>query len=376
MMHLPQIAVLLETSIEYGRGLLRGIARYSNLHGPWSLMILPGGMEQQLPAKGFPRFSGVIARISTPALARALKKTKVPVVVLGGSTDATARTIAQCGFSELQTDDATIAQLAAAHLLERGFRQFAFCGFPDCPWSRAREQAFIKIIRQYGFSCATLDTASIASERTWEHRPAPLAAWLASLPRPVGIMACNDVCGREVLQASALAGLHVPEEIAVVSVDNDELLCETATTPLSSVAFDLAHAGYEAAALLARLMRSTKQRQRKIISAHPLQVVVRRSTDVLAQSDPVMALALRFIRDHAGQNIGVPDVAQATTTPRRTLERRFMEHVGHSIHAEIIRCRLERAKRLMAETKLPRYRVAEEAGFGELRTMNRAFQSR
>lgn len=106
----------------------------------------------------------------------------------------------------------------------------------------------------------------------------------------------------------------------------------------------------------------------------PLQVVVRRSTDVLAQNDPVLALALRFIRDHAGQNIGVPDVVAATATARRTLERRFIEHVGYSVHTEIIRCRVARAKRLLLETNLPIYRVAEEAGFGELRTMHRAFR--
>jgi LacI family transcriptional regulator len=295
-------------------------------------------------------------------------------VVLGGSTDAVAATITRCGFSELQTADAAIARLAAAHLLERGFRHFAFAGFSGCPWSRARAQTFAQTLREHGFRCVRRNATTTAAGRVWEQRPAQLAAWLTSLPRPVGIMACNDVCGCAVLQACRLAGLRVPEEVAVVGVDNDELLCETAATPLSSVTFDLVKTGYEAAALLARLMRSPARHRRQVIPVRPLHVVVRRSTDVLAQNDPTVALALRFIRDHAGQNIGVPDVVATTATARRTLERRFSEHLGNSVHAEIVRCRLERAKRLLLETSLPRHRVAAEAGFGEPRAMNRAFR--
>jgi LacI family transcriptional regulator len=365
----------LETSLEYGRGLLRGIVRYARLHGPWSLALLPGHIDRRFPIEELSGFAGVIARISTPDMAKALKRTGLPVLALGSSTDAIAAVQARLGFNELKPDDRSIARLAAEHLIERGFRHFAYAGFPHCPWSQCRGRMFARMLLEKGFACDMLDAVAAGAGRLFEYRQAPLRKWVQSLPRPVGVFACNDIGGHALLEACQRADIRVPEEVAVIGVDNDEPLCETSDPPLSSVAIDLAVAGYEAAALLDRLMRNARCRHRRqIVWARPAHVVVRRSTDVLAQMDLRTALALRFIRDHAARNIGVPDVAGAVMLARRTLERRFTMYVGHSVHTEIIRARLERARRLLVETRLPLYRIAEEAGFGELRSMNRAFR--
>ena len=190
-----------------------------------------------------------------------------------------------------------------------------------------------------------------------------MAAWLADLPKPVGIMACNDDRGREVLEACRAAEVRIPEEAAVIGVDNDELLCELSDPPLSSVTLGAERAGFEAAALLDQLMAGRRKRAGQIV-ARALGVVARRSTEVVLHDDQEIAAALRFIHDNAGQPIRVYDVVASLGDARRTLEIRFQQVLGRSIHEEIRRARLERAKRLLLETDLPLPKVAKASGFG------------
>jgi LacI family transcriptional regulator len=269
--------------------------------------------------------------------------------------------------------------MAAAHLLERGLRNFAFCGFVDCPWSILREEVFAQALAAQGYACERrrirLSNWMQRSNwiESWEHEQPLLSSWLKSLPRPVGVMACNDACGRSVLEACAAAGLHVPDDVAVIGVDNDELLCELSTPPLSSVSLNLENAGYEAAVLLDGLMAG-RVRDRRVVLVEPVFVQTRRSTDVIAQDDPVVVKAIRFIRDHAAKPVSVSDVVDGAGTSRRTLERRFLRAIGCSILVEITRCRIERAKRLLLETKLSCCRVGQVAGFSSIKTFNRAFR--
>jgi LacI family transcriptional regulator len=188
-------------------------------------------------------------------------------------------------------------------------------------------------------------------------------------------MACNDVCGRQVLQACVTAELRVPDDVSVIGVDNDELICELSDPPLSSVALDVERAGYESAQLLDGLMSGRIERG-YVVHVEPTHVVTRRSSDVIAQDDRLMASALRFIRDHFAQGIAVSDVAEEVGTSRRTLERHFSTAIGRSILSEIARCRIERAKELLLETEVSCYRVASEVGFNSLKTFNRTFYRR
>jgi len=185
-------------------------------------------------------------------------------------------------------------------------------------------------------------------------------------------MACNDACGREVLQACAEAGLRVPDEVAVIGVDNDEMMCELSNPPLSSVALDLERAGYEAARLLDALM-SGQTDEEPAVWVRPTQVATRRSSDVIAQEDSLVARALQTIRENARRTISVSDVVDELRISRRTLERRFFRAIGRTVLSEIMRCRLQHAKQLLLETNLPCHQVAGEAGFGSLKTFNRAF---
>jgi LacI family transcriptional regulator len=283
------------------------------------------------------------------------------------------------GFCEVRTDSPSIARMAADHLIEHGFRNFLFCGFENCPWSLARENTFCRYVANKGFRCQSYRTKlrNWMDHADWVHawgqEQPRLSAWLKSLPQPIGVMVCNDICGRLVLQACAEAALCVPRDIGVVGVDNDELLCELSDPPLSSVVLDLDRAGYEAAQLLDGLMAG-QIKGSHVVMVNPLRVVTRRSSDAILQDDMAVADALRFIMDHAGQAIGVPDVVAEVGVSRRCLERRFSRATGGSMLGEITRCRLQRAQRLLRETNLPVYRVATESGFGSIKAFRRAFR--
>ena len=379
MLRIPKVALLLETSTEFGRGLLRGIIKYARLHGPWSVYMAPGHYEQELPKAKAWGGTGIIARVSSPDSIRAIQATGLPTIATEPCFEESATVNLWRGLCEVRTDSAAIARMAADHLLEQGFQSFAFCGFQNCPWSRIREDTFCRHVAAKGFPCQTyrtklgnwMDHADWI--HAWEQEQSRLSAWLKSLPRPIGVMACNDICGRHVLQACAEARVRVPRDVAVVGVDNDELLCELADPPFSSVALDLDSAGYEAAQLLDGLT-SGRTKGRHVVTVSPLWVVTRRSSNVNWQRDPMVGDALRFIMDHTRQAIGVPDVVTGVGISRRTLERRFSRTVGSSVLGEITRCRLDRAKRLLRETDLPVYRVASESGFGSIKAFNRAFR--
>ena len=369
-----KVALLLETSRVYGRDLLRGIVRYARLHGPWALEVSPGHFEQQLPKMRREGVRGIIARISSPELARAIRAAGVPAIALEASFEEFTTVNPELGLCEIRSQSETIARMAADHLLERGFRQFAYCGIPRCLWSEVRERSFAQYVAEAGFPCHVYPHPRSERREPWEEQRPLLAGWLSRLPKPIGLMACNDDHGRKLLIACRDAAVQVPDEVAVVGADNDELVCELGDPPLSSVALNLEAAGYTAAELLGGMMAG-RMTGRHEVPVVPLWVVARRSTDVVAQEDRVLAELLRFIRDRAARPIGVPDVVEQTDLSRRSLERRFQRGIGRSIHAEITRCRLERAKRLLLETDQGVEAVAHAAGFSELKPMVRAFRA-
>ncbi|MGQ9607018.1 MAG: substrate-binding domain-containing protein [Thermogutta sp.] len=379
----PRVAILVETARGYGRQLLRGVIHYVRLHGPWSIYITPGDLEQVLPRMKRWGGTGVLARVESARAARAIAAAGLPSVILGPSQRHLLRNRTLARFSNIVSDSEGAAVLAAEHLRERGFRNFAFVGGPERLWSHRRQDAFCRRLAEEGLSVRVYRASDPAVGRTW-HRGRPrhwesehreLTRWLRELPRPCGVMACNDDRGREVLEACRLAGIRVPEELAVVGVDNDELWCELSDPPLSSVALDAEGAGYRAAALLDRMMRGEKC-ERQTITALALRVVTRRSTDVVAVEDPDVAAALHFIHNRAAEPIDVGDVVAAVCVSRRALELRFRRLLGRTIHEELDRVRMRRAEQLLRETDLAVPQVAKAVGYSSAGYLARLFRKR
>jgi len=365
---MKQVALLIETSNAYGRGLLRGIVSYIREHAPWSVYLAEHGRGDRPPGwLADWRGDGIIARVETPAIAQALKRVKIPIV----DTSA-ARLLPKLPWFE--TDDAAIAQLAFEHLRERGFKRFAFCGDPRFNWSNWRSEHFENAARAEGATCFTYRPARRFSRDDAEQAE-DIARWIRKLPKPVGVMAAYDYRGQQLLDACRRLGIAVPDEVAVVGVDNDELLCELSHPPMSSVIPNTHRTGYEAAALLDRMMDGQRVPSETHLIA-PLGIATRQSTDVLAIEDRHVARAVAYIRGHACKGITVNDVLRAVPQARRLLERRFKKLLGRTPHEEILRVQLDRVKALLAQTDLPLTEIAERCGFAHVEYLSVVFKKK
>jgi len=362
------VALLVETSNAYARGLLDGIIAYQREHELWSIYVGEQERGARPPAwlrnwKG----DGIIARIETEAIASFVRRAQLPTVDV--SAARRVRTIPW-----VETDDREIARLAARHLIDRGFRSLAFCGEPQFNWSNWRQQHFVAFAAEAGCNCQVFEGKSRSEKDfSWARERRRLKTWVQQLPKPVGVMACYDFKGQELLDVSRELNVAVPEQVAVIGVDNDARLCRLCTPPLSSVIPDTNRTGYEAAQLLDRLMRG-QQVGTEAILVPPLGIAERQSTDVFAIDDEDVVVALRYIREHACEGIVVADLLKAVPLSRRMLEHRFQKLVRRTPHAEIIRIRMERASRLLRETDLSLSEISKRAGFADANYLSVAFK--
>ena len=362
-----EVALLIETSNGYARGLLNGIIAYMREHESWSVYLGEHGRGDD-PPKWLRRWGGdgVIARIENDRIAEVVVQSGLPAVDVSA-----ARKVQRLPWVE--TDDRAIAEAAARHLLDRNFRQLAYCGDDSFNWSRWRSEHFARFAAKAGVPCSIYRPSSRARD-DWDATENDIAQWLLSLPRPVGVMACYDIRARHVLDACRRVDLAVPDHVAVIGVDNDEFLCNLTDPPLSSIAPDTRRTGYEAAALLDRLMSGRERRRGQAIFVEPLGVVTRRSTDVLALGDPEVSAAVRFIREHACEGIAIKDLLEEIPLSRRVLEGRFRKLLGRTPHDEIARVRFERVRQLLRETRLPLTEIARRSGFRNAEYLATAFR--
>jgi LacI family transcriptional regulator len=365
-----KVVLLINPSREHTRGILSGIAKYARLHGSWTfyrpLEYREPRFRQKLPSvlKAL-HPDGILMR--EPPHADEIIEMGVPIL----SFPYTRERIP--GIANVVTDHVAVGKMAAEHLLDRGFRCFAYCGFDDWWWSRKRQEAFRRKVEEAGFPVDTYKLPRAKSKRTWSKEIVAIADWLRRLPKPVGLMASNDDRAELVIEACKMPGLGVPDEVAVVGVDNDRTVCELSSPPLSSVALNLGKAGYDAAALLDRMMASGLDAT-QTISIQPVHVVTRLSTDVLAVDDPDVAAALRYIRGHARTSVGVAAVVANCGASRRVLEKRFRRVLGHTIHDEIARVRIERVTAMLTETQTPISQIARELDFPDVAHLSRCFR--
>lgn len=363
----PHVALLIETSNAYARGLLRGVHAYLREHRPWSI-YLPEQGRGAAPPEWLQRWNGdgIIARIENQPIARAIKERKLPTV------DVSAwRFLPE--WPCVETDNESIAAMAFEHLRDNGFESFAFCGDDRFQWSRERRDSFARLAAEAGCECSLFPpprTRAAAAHGETEEQG--IAAWVAELPKPCGVMACYDIRGWQLLEACREVGVTAPDQVAVVGVDNDELLCNLSEPPLSSVIPDADRAGYKAAALLDRLMAGEAISGLHLLK--PTGLVVRQSSDVLAVDDPDVSRAVRYIRDHAIEGIKVADLLRAVPVSRRMLEARFKKLLGHSPHDEILRVQLRRVRLLLEETDLPLKMIADRAGFKHVEYLGAVFK--
>lgn len=359
-----KVILLLETSREYGRQLQFGITKYSFFNGPWTFYREPGGRDRTLPRLKDWRANGIIAHVKDAVGARKIMDTGIPTIVKGFQIE---------GYPLIATDNQAIGVMAAEHLMSHGFRRFAYCGFDDLYWSVERGQAFSTRIEQESFEFYLYEQPKTKTKRFWDQELATMAKWLKSLPKPIGVMACVDDRSQHIMHACKMARLDIPTEVAIVGVDNDELVCRLANPQLSSIALGAERAGYEAAELLDRLMAGETCSD-AVILTQPTHVVTRQSTDVMAMEDQMVAKALQYIRRHATSAIQVADVIDVVPLSKRALQKRFQAVLGRTILDEIRHARMEVFSKMLTETDLSIAQIALACGFPGIDHVSRSFR--
>lgn len=367
---MKHVALLIETSRTYARDMLRGVKRYVTENGDWSLFLEMRALDSPPPPwlatwKG----DGVLSRTGGRETADVLRRLSAPVVELRAS---------QFGldFPFVGVDNQAIGTMVAEHFLERGFRRFACYALDFETFFTERCDDFVARLAAKGFSCDVHRGADRGEHPLeWERQQEELVKWVRSLPKPVGVLACTDQLGFWLLDACRRAGLAVPEEVAVVGVEDDESLCETASPPLTSVRFSGSQVGHQAAGMLDRLMSGIPLDEKRVL-VPPVGITIRRSSDVVALEDPLVARAVAYIRAHASQGLQVAEVARAVGASRSTLERRMKEILGRPPKAEILRVQFDRVQELLRETDLNLMAVARRSGFPHHQYMCEAFKLR
>jgi len=366
----PHVALLIETSLGSGRDILRGVARYVREHEPWALYHEPHGLEDSVP-QWLRRWNGdgIIARIQTRRVAQALAASGIPVVDVLGVVPALP-------FPLVHVDNVAIARMAAEHLLERGFRRFGFFGIEGENWSEQRYAGFCAAVAAVEPQVPIYRLPRDAKgRRSWERAENQVARWITALPKPAGILVCSDQRGSQFLEACRRAGVSVPNQLAVVSVDNDEPLCAVCLPPLSSIEPGHMNVGYQAAALLNDLLRGASP-PRKAFALQPLETVTRLSSDTLSVADPRIRMALQLIRVQAPAGVRVDGIARQVGLSRSVLQRRFRALLHRSIHQEIVNVRIQRARELLTETGISLAAVAARAGFKHQEYLGAVFRAR
>ena len=264
-------------------------------------------------------------------------------------------------------------QMAADFFLQKGFRNFAFYGYKDVVWSEERCMGFRDRIVEKGFGDCFFEYQKQSLENLWYYESEPVANWIKSLPRPVALMACDDTQGNKIMELCRVLGIKIPEEVAVLGVDNDEIICGLSDPPLSSVNLNIVKGGYEAARLIERLLRDKDAISEDVV-IQPVTIVNRLSTDIYATDNPVILTALKYIHQNLVNKISVEDIVRQVPLSRRLLEIRFKQVTGQPIYQYISNLRMERFAQLLLANTEPVADLAVQVGLADAKNLARQFK--
>lgn len=370
------VGIASESFSHFGRSVIRGVLQYANLQRDWEIYR---DVVQVTTDLEWPTCDGTVVGGLRPGLHDSIRRHCRHLVSCSGFTDPDESPV-------VTLDDGAAGAMAAEHLLELGLRSFAFYGPPwvqnDEPAGRPRhlsarrELGFRQALQRKGFSCISFDAHSPALTELLTHaHHSKVIEWVRSLPKPVGIMTCDDPFANDLATACYKAGIFVPEHVAIVGVNNDELLCDSAWPPLTSIECSFERMGFQAAKMLDRIMRGEPLTpEERLTELPPVRVHPRGSTQLITAGEPTVAEAVRFIREHACDPCTVDDVTRAIVVSRSTLERRFEAALGRTVHDEIARARAEVAKRLLSQPGLTTGEIADRCGFTTVQGFSRFFR--
>lgn len=361
------IAVLIETDDTWGRNVVEAIARHAHA-AQWTVLIGPRDEQRRLRLPRGWQGDGIIVSLRDQSIARHVKASRVPAV------DVSMTLPEETWLGRVATDDQARADMAFRHFYELGLRRFACYSPPSGRYPDHRAAVFRERVKQGGCGeCAAFPAPKGKAEASWIGEYKRAVEWLADLPRPLGVFASDPYPARQLSEICQLAGIAIPDELAIVAGDNDDLLCNVAWPPISSVELASHQIGNEACVMLEWMQRTGKVPSAPKLIA-PLRIYPRHSTQILAVHDPEIAEVLRFIRARAAEGIQVRDLLDRFAISRRSLEIRFNELIGRSPADEIRRVKLEAARTLVIETDLSIASIANRCGFADGASLSHAFR--
>ncbi|SIN80625.1 AraC family transcriptional regulator [Algoriphagus halophilus] len=366
-----RVILLLDFGEEYSKSLLKGISTYSSENGQWTFCRMPLYYREMIGAKGILKWAkewkadGIIGQLynemeeeflngDLPVIAQDFKERFSNIPNITGSYRETGR-------------------LGAEYFLNKGYYNFAFYGFNNIVWSRERAEGFESTIKQAGFEVNYFEHKKARSTDIWYYKSKSLNKWLNNLPKPVALMACDDNQGVHIIEACNHNKIRVPQEVAVLGVDNDVMLCELSDPRLSSIELDIERGGYDAAQVLDEMIQSGSKENRDII-VPPMNIITRSSTDMFASADGYVADALTYIHKNIDQNLLVDHVVKEVPLSRRALEKRFLQITGHPVYKYITKTRMEKLAQKLLSSDQSIFEIAVDLGFQDSKNLARQFK--
>jgi LacI family transcriptional regulator len=367
-----KIILLTDFAEEYSKNLLRGITKYSKEYGPWVFCRMPTSYRETMGIDGILSWAkewganGIVGQFYNDSDVGKISKGGIPVIAVD--------------FKERFTEVPNISgayfdagKMGAEYFLKKGFKHFAFYGFKNIVWSRERADGFEETLKLMGHEVHYFEHKKSRSRELWYYKPSSLSKWLKSLPKPVAIMACDDNQGEHITQACRHSGIRIPEEVAVLGVDNDEMICNLSDPPLSSISLDTEKGGYDAAHLLHQMMKG-KTKNFQDVLVKPMQVVTRHSTDIYATHDDYIATTLRYIHQNIDTNLKVDQILKQVPLSRRSLEKRFQLITGFPVYKYIYNLRVEKFAQRLLDTDKTVFEIALDTGLDDAKNISRTFK--
>jgi LacI family transcriptional regulator len=359
---MKQIALLYPYSVPWIGDFLLGVVDYAHKHGDWDILTIPpqlvGTGESAMSLSNLQGWSGdgVITAIANAAQAKIAEALRLPCVNISGAMPVS-------GFPVVLLDNYAAGRMAAEHLLKCGFRRLAYHGIKKLWYSQLRQQGFVDCAREAGVAVDVFNKAPSRGGERWPQSNSELVPWLKSLKPPIGIMALHDYRARAVITECQRLEMVVPDDVAVIGVDNDVTVCEYSRPTLSSVNRNGFRQGYEAARMLDRLMGGEMVGENPVL-VPPNCVVMRKSTDTFTVENPHITKVVRYMHDHVGELFGIKQVMRLVPISRRRLEEQFLRYMQSTPYEYLSSIRVEKAKQLLSEPKPKKIKeIATLCGF-------------
>jgi LacI family transcriptional regulator len=369
---MPRVIFLTDLSEEYAKNLLKGIVRYSKENPHWVLCKMPFSYRVEHAVEGVLEWAkawkadGIIAQFYNTDRVSIFKENGIVAI----AQDFKSR------FTEIPNITGAhhlAGQMGADYFIRKGFKNFAFYGFKDIVWSSERCEGFLDEIRKNKLEKNFHEYQNTNFKELWRYESAPLIAWLEMLPKPVAMMVCDDNQGQHIAEICKQCGIKIPEEIALLGVDNDEVICTLSDPPLSSISQSVEKGGYEAAKLM-DIMIQHPDMQYKDVVVYPTHIITRQSTDIFATNDKYISAVLKYIHQNTNKRLNINNIIRMVPFSRRLFENRFKQEIGMPIYSYIMNLRIEKFAHKLVETNAPIIEITNEMGFSDYKNIARLFK--